>query len=108
MPNEYQITIGTDGQLEYVNKPELAEAFATSGTATLKRASHVTPVNWILRLAFRALRAHTNDDSPWAAFTRAWPCRWQVAIIDGPTFGPFRQRSAAIDAEVRWLNSNRL
>ena len=34
--------------------------------------------------------------------------RWFAAIVDGPTLGPFERRSAAIDAEVRWLTEHRL
>ena len=34
--------------------------------------------------------------------------RWFAAIVDGPTFGPFERRSAAIDAEVLWLTEHRL
>ena len=103
----YQITIDADGQIEFVNKPELAAAFATE-QVTRQRASHVEPTNALLRALFRLLRAHSHDAGPVAAFTRSWPCRWRVSIIDGPTFGPFRQRADAIDAEVRWLNDNRL
>ena len=33
---------------------------------------------------------------------------WFAAIVDGPTLGPFERRSAAIDAEVRWLTQHRL
>jgi hypothetical protein len=106
MSEAYQVTIEADGSIRYVNKPELAEAFGAE--ATLERASHVEPVNPALRVAFRALRSHASDRGLLAAFTRAWPCRWRVTIINGPTFGPFAKRTDAIDAEVSWLNAYRL
>lgn len=107
MTTGYQITIETDGQIRFVNKPELAAAFGPE-TLTRRRASHVEPAQRVLRALFRLLRAHCQDDGPVAAFTRRWPCQWQVSICDGPTFGPFAQRTAAIDAEVDWLNRYRL
>jgi hypothetical protein len=103
----YQITIDTDGQIRFVNKPALAAAFAPD-RPTLERASHVEPAHPVLRAIFRCLRAHTRDDSLLAAFTRRWPCRWRVAIVAGPTFGPFARRPAAIAAEIAWLNTYRL
>jgi hypothetical protein len=44
-----------------------------------------------------------------ASFTRLWPCLWQINL--GPIGGPvldatYRNRQAAIDAEVVWLNTN--
>lgn len=102
-----QITIDPDGQIRFVNEPALAEAYAGQQISK-QRASHVEPANRILRGLFRLLRAHSRDDGPVAAFTRHWPCRWTVAICDGPSFGPFRQRHAAIAAEIEWLQEHRL
>lgn len=107
MTTGYQITIDTDGRIEFVAKPELTAAFGPE-TLTQRRASHVEPTNRLLRALFRLLRAHSQDDSLLAAWTRRWPCQWQVSIVDGPRFGPFAQRTAAIDAEVEWLNQYRL
>ena len=89
--SEQQINIGPDGKIRLIDHSELGEAL---GTVARQRASHVEPANRILRGIFRALRAHTNDSGPVAAFTRSWPCLWTVAIIDGPSFGPYRQRPA--------------
>lgn len=102
---ELQITIEADGSVRFVDKPQLRDF---PGERTRERASHITPVNRLLRVAFRLLRAHTRDNGPVAALTRRWPCRWQVEIVGGPRFGSYADRQAAIDAEVRWLNENRL
>jgi hypothetical protein len=44
-----------------------------------------------------------------AAFTRTWPCYWQVDL--SPVGGPivpveWASRQSAIDFEVGWLNDN--
>ena len=73
--------------------------------ASRQRASHVEPVNPVLRWLFRTLRSQVEDGSPVAAFTRKWPCRWQadLALSGGPVLGPFQRRRAALAAEVAWL-----
>ena len=50
------------------------------GQISIARASHVEP----------------DDDGHWCA-----------DIIDGPTLGPFRLRSEALDAERDWLETHR-
>lgn len=51
------------------------------GELTLTRASHVDP-------------DHEGQ--------------WWARLIEGPTLGPFPNRSAALAAEVDWLNRHRL
>lgn len=70
-----------------------------------RRVSHVEPVNLILRRLFHVIRRRVSDDSALAKFTRRWPCRWQARVFDGPVLGPFQQRSAAIAAEIEYVNS---
>jgi len=70
---------------------------------TKRRASHVEPVNRALRGIFHFLRKRCADDSTTAAFTRKWPCKWRARIFDGPTLGPFRRRSVAIEAEIEYI-----
>jgi len=101
-----RITIDTDGQLRFIDQG--GPVPRALGAASKRRASHIEPASRLLRWAFRALRSATPDDSRWAAFSRRWPCRWQVAIVNGPTFGSFRDRSAAIAAEVKWIERHEL
>jgi len=103
--SEQQIIIEPDGEIRLIDHHDLGREY---GQVSTERASHVEPENRVLRGLFRLLRAHAADDGPVAAFTRLWPCRWRVTIIAGPSFGPFRQRAAAIAAEIDWLNQNRL
>lgn len=100
-----QITIDPDGQIRLIDHDDLGPEY---GQVSRERASHVEPENRVLRGLFRLLRAHARDDGPVAAFTRRWPCRWRVTIIGGPSFGPFRARATAIDAEIAWINEHRL
>ena len=85
-----------------------AATLGIEGAVTKRRASHVEPCNGALRAAFRLIRRHVADTSPWAAFTRRWPCQWRVDLApsNGPILAPFRDRSAAIVAEVAWLEKN--
>jgi len=104
-----QITIRSDGQIEFVRSDALAAAYDAVGAERAeRRASHVEPVCAPLRTLFRAIRRRVRDDSVLATFTRYWPVRWRVAIVGGPTFGPFWSRRAAIRAEIEWLNENEL
>tara|TARA_R110002051_G_C8584235_1_gene477764 strand:- start:427 stop:738 length:312 start_codon:yes stop_codon:yes gene_type:complete len=70
---------------------------------TKRRASHVEPVNRVLRGFFHMIRKRCADDSVMAAFTRKWPCKWRARIFDGPTLGPFSRRSGAIEAEIEYI-----
>ena len=51
------------------------------GHVRIERASHVEP----------------NDHGEWIA---------DLSPVSGPTLGPFRKRTDAIEAEVQWLRDN--
>lgn len=106
MTDELFMVVEPSGTITAIHSDELVGLMA-EGTASKRRASHVEPVNWLLRLAFRLLRAHTNDASRLAAFTRRWPCLWQadLAPSGGPILRSFERRSDAIAAEVEWLKA---
>jgi hypothetical protein len=73
------ITVATDGTMRML----YAESFPLSdfGRVTIRRASHVEP----------------TDDGQWMA---------DMQPVNGPQLGPFATRSAALAAEVAWLESN--
>lgn len=78
-------------------------------TSTVQRASHVEPVNLILRITFYAIRTVFGEDSRMGDWTRRWLCYWRVNL--NPVGGPivpvdFASRSSAIDFEINWLNKN--
>ena len=101
------IRITSDGRVRFLNTPETA-TLITPETVT-RRASHVQPVNQLLRRAFYALRTAYGEKGWVAQFTRLWPCLWQVDLspVGGPVLSQvWRDRKAAIEAEVRWLNRN--
>lgn len=62
------------------------------------RVSHIVPENWLLRVAFVALRAVVRDESRAAGWTRKWGCLW-IVRIERETFGPFVDRADAIKFE---------
>ena len=101
------VTITTVGQIRFLAAPEL-QPLCDLGHVTTRRASHVIPQNWLLRLAFRILRTCVPDDSRCAAWTRRWPCQWlaDLRISAGPVLGPFGIRQQAIAAEIDWLTQH--
>ena len=106
---ELIIPVGDDGSLNFIADQAL-DGLQDAGKTTIKRASHVLPVNRPLRAIFRWLRDRFGETGLIATFTRRWPCLWQadLAPSNGPVLGPFRNRQHAIDAEVRWLQENLL
>lgn len=77
------------------------------GDGVVRRASHVEPVNNALRSAFHVLRGIFGEYGWVAAFTRKWPCYWQInlAPIGGPVLDfEWRNRQSAIDFEIGYLN----
>lgn len=68
------------------------------------RASHVEPVNQVLRKLFYGLR-----NAGLISLSRCIPCLWRVnlAPIDGPVLPEtFRDRESAIQHEIEYLTNN--
>jgi hypothetical protein len=110
MPEQHVVRISPDGTVQFINKAAL-DRLKAAGPVVLRRASHVEPAAAPLRWLFHLLRGACGEAGAVAAFTRAWPCRWRVNL--GPSGGPvlparYRDRELAIDAEVAWLQANRL
>lgn len=103
-----QITFRPDGTIEHIGDDQSTAAGIVAeiaGRSTKRRASHIEPCSPALRVAFHAVRWFGERAVAW---TRSWPCLWRVRIVGGPTFGEYRDRSAAIAAEVAWLENHRL
>lgn len=100
--------ISETGEISYLSAPSLEDAF--EGKQSKRRASHVEPVNFALRLAFHCLRAALGESGRVSNWTRHWACKWRVNLSPsaGPTFGRFISRDIAIAAEERWLEANYL
>ena len=113
------VTIDEDGNLTYLKTSE-HDIFAEMGEVVTKRASHVEPATFWLRVAFRFLRVF-GDKTRVAEWTRRWTCEWLVDTrpVGGPilewhhvySFRPgdhriatWLDRQLAIDAEIKFLN----
>ncbi len=110
MSKKQVVRILPSGEMQFIDKPELAELKA-QGPSSSRRASHVEPHNRLLRAAFHLLRRTFGERGAVAAFTRGWPCRWRVnmTLSGGDVFkGVYHNRQDAIDAEVLWLQDNKL
>ena len=116
------VTIDEDGNLVYLKTSE-HDIFAEMGEVVTKRASHVEPDTFWLRVAFHILRAVVSDKSRIAEWTRCWTCMWRVntAPVGGPILrwkhtdnwrakvwpegiAAWQNRQEAIDAEIKFLN----
>ena len=107
MDRTVTLTIDDEGNAVFL-KGHGGDAFLALGDIRTQRASHVEPDAWLLRLVFHAVRFLVSDASLVAQWTRTWPCLWRVntAPIGGPILdGRWRNRLAAIDAEVEFLNT---
>lgn len=98
------VVIKGDGQVVFLDHDGLG-GMRSLGDCARRRASHVEPVRWSLRLAFRLIRSVVSDESRVAGWTRKWRCLWGVdlSLSGGPALGPFVTREAAIAAEESWL-----
>src|SRR5208337_830123 len=56
----------------------MTEAAPVIEGAVIKRASHVFPRNFVLRILFRILRYWLGDKGRMSEFTRSWNCEWIV------------------------------
>jgi hypothetical protein len=74
-----ELVIGSSGQVRCLY--DEAIDLATFGNLQITRASHVEP----------------DEQGSWWA---------DLATVNGPTLGPFRQRSDALNAERFWLEVN--
>jgi hypothetical protein len=104
------VDIGSDGEVRCLATCPLVEQIGRDGVLSTRRASHVEPINGLLRRLFHAIRRRVSDKSRLAAWTRRWPCLWRVdlALSGGPILGPFTDRNSAINAEIDWLSRNNL
>ena len=77
------------------------------GRARRGRYSAVEPDCYVLRIAFRVLRALFGDIGRVSDWTRSWPCLWMADIrkSGGPVLpGRWRDRQQAIAAEIEHFN----
>jgi len=73
------VTITSEGTIRFIYDDALAPLLAL-GESTVRRASHVEPT------------------------TGGWSA--DLSPVSGPLLGPFALRSAALAAEVEWLQSH--
>lgn len=102
-----EISIAEDGTIQFLMS-EGAEVLL-DGDTVVRRASHVLPDSFFLRLCFRGLRFLFGEYGKMAAFTRTWPCAWTVDLspVGGPMLDDvWYNREDAIEAEVDWLTQN--
>ena len=100
------MTIDEVGDIKMLDAPG-SEICLGMGDSVTRRASHVYPVNFVKRGAFKALRFVFGDEGRVAEWTRGWHGWWMVDTT--PTAGvvlPLRYNShaLAVKAEIEFLN----
>jgi len=105
--SKMKLAISSDGHVECIGEdaPDISQFFAVT---TRRRASHIEPCSWHLRLVFHLCRSVKLHSDWLAEWTRGWRCSWRVNLSPsgGPTFGRYRDRQQAIEAEHSWLEQN--
>jgi hypothetical protein len=113
------VTIEENGDATFL-ATDSAATFLECGDVRTRRASHVEPVNFWLRVAFHVLRTFWGRKTQVAAWTRKWDCLWRVntSPVGGPTLrwrdvydtnrgdevATWHNRQEAIDAEIKFLD----
>lgn len=102
------IVIGRDGNARMAVTEDARPYLALSTSVEVKRASHVRPVDPVLKVVFKLLRRAFGDKGRVSDFTRGWRVDWEadMAPMGGPVLGPFNDRASALTAEERWLEEN--
>lgn len=77
-----EIRIKND-EIRFIHSDELLKHMKDAGSVEIKRASHVEP----------------NENGKWTV---------DMSPVGGPKFGDFSTRKEALDAEVDWLNENKI
>jgi hypothetical protein len=108
-PHEMLTIVISDDGLVLMVDGETSRLIAEDlGVTVTQRASHVEPVNAVLRFAFQFIRERVTETSRVAQWTRSWNCLWRIRLEDA--FGghvlpeTYRDRDEAIAREVRYLN----
>lgn len=100
------LIIAPGGRIAGLYSEPVAELLADL-KPSVRRASHVEPIGWAKRLAFRALRLAFGERGRVSDWTRSWRGPWQADLkpSGGPVIGPYSDRAAAIAAEIAWIES---
>lgn len=102
---EFTIVADENGNLSFIQDVQIS-FLQDLGEVSVRRASHVEPDFYPLRVLFHWLRGKFGETGRIANWTRNWKCLWRVNMK--PSNGPilperWLTRQDALDAEVNWL-----
>lgn len=104
-----KLVIGPDGKITTLANEDVDWLNVIADQVEKRRASHVEPVNLLLRMIFRLIRWSSRESGGLSEWTRRWLVQWRVNL--GPSGGPivqsFTNRADAILYEVDWLLEHR-
>jgi len=97
------IEIEKDGKIKGFS--DEVPQFITAKLIEKKRVSRIVPQNIFLRGIFLLIRSAVPDNSKIAEWTRKWKCKWLV-VIEKKQYGPFKNRTKAIQFEKELIRKN--
>lgn len=108
MLEEFKLVVNDKGELSFIQSAEIS-FLQDLGKSSVRRASHVEPDSYLLRVFFHYLRRKFGENGRVADWTRNWKCLWRVNMK--PSNGPILSerwvnRQSALNAEVAWLTEN--
>ena len=105
--DQIEISIAQDGTVTFLYNEDTA--ILVTPETTIQRARHVEPVSIPLRILFHGLRKGFGEYGWVATFTRRWRCLWRINMTPvghGIMTTLYRDRAAAIAAEIEYLNEH--
>lgn len=97
-----KIVVPKTGPARWVHSDLATELMTASGDVTIRRASHVDQWHDLSDSAKNKL----SDAQKKSWFVNGW---WvDLSPVKGRILGPFKKRQEALDAELAWLQANKI
>lgn len=74
----HRLILRPDGTMRWLEPPP----FKVTGRVKRERFSHIRPCNPVLLAAFLLLRWAFGEKGKVYDFTKRWPCRWKMTVIE--------------------------
>lgn len=99
---KHRVVIAADG-IRFIHDDTVTQMLSSLGTTTIRRASQVEQFHDLSAEAKQKVLQQANGEP-------LPPLGWYVdlTISDGPVYGPFPFRQAALDWEVEWLEQHNI
>lgn len=103
-----KVAVAADGsKMEFIHSDAAVKLLGGLGETSMRRASHVEPFN---ALSLEAQNNWLEDNAGKPITQKELAASWfaDMSPVGGRTLGPFPTKAAALQAEVKWIESNAL